>query len=76
MSMIDPSIDDLFEKVGSKYALVMMASKRARQIVENPTGALGPMVDPKNGKFEKKPVSIALEEIGKGLVTIDDGDDK
>ena len=35
MSMIDPSIDDLAEKVGSKYGLVIMAAKRARQLVDH-----------------------------------------
>ena len=34
MTMIDPSIDVLADKVGSKYALVIMASKRARQLVD------------------------------------------
>lgn len=33
MTMIDPSIDYLAEKVGSKYGLVIMAAKRARQLV-------------------------------------------
>ena len=30
--IIDPPIDDLLSKVDSKYALVLFASKRARQI--------------------------------------------
>ena len=30
--IIDPPIDDLLEKVDSKYALVVFASQRARQI--------------------------------------------
>lgn len=35
MTMIDPSIDYLAEKVGSKYGLVIMAAKRARQLVDH-----------------------------------------
>lgn len=30
--IIDPPIDDLLEKVDSKYALVVFAAQRARQI--------------------------------------------
>ena len=62
MSMIDPSIDYLADKVGSKYALVIMASKRARQLVN---GAPALVKCDSN-----KPVSIALKEIAEGLVTI------
>ena len=52
MSMIDPSIDYLADKVGSKYALVIMASKRARQLVDHAPALV---------KCDSnKPVSIAL----------------
>lgn len=62
MSMIDPSIDYLTDEVGSKYALVIMASKRVRQLVN---GAPALVKCDSN-----KPVSIALKEIAEGLVTI------
>ena len=32
LGIIDPPIDELLTKVDSKYALVIFASKRARQI--------------------------------------------
>jgi DNA-directed RNA polymerase subunit omega len=32
MTMMEPKIDDLLEQVDSKYTLVIMAAKRARQI--------------------------------------------
>ena len=67
MSMIDPSIDDLAEKVGSKYGLVIMAAKRARQRVDHAPA----LVESKSNK----PVSIAMEEIAQGLVTIAGKDD-
>lgn len=67
MSMIDPSIDDLAEKVGSKYGLVIMAAKRARQLVDH----VPALVESKSNK----PVSIAMEEIAQGLVTIAGKDD-
>ena len=67
MSMIDPSIDDLAEKVGSKYGLVIMAAKRARQLVDHAPA----LVESKSNKS----VSIAMEEIAQGLVTIAGKDD-
>ena len=61
MTMIDPSIDYLAEKVGSKYGLVIMAAKRARQLVDHAPA----LVESKSNK----PVSIAMEESAQGLVT-------
>ena len=66
--IIDPPIDDLLSKVESKYALVIFASKRARQIndyyADLHEGSLfdnvGPLVD---ASAEDKPLSIALREI-------------
>ncbi|MFM2438238.1 MAG: hypothetical protein RLZ55_1057 [Actinomycetota bacterium] len=63
----DPPIDDLLAKTGSKYALVIVAAKRARQInayySDLEAGLLqnvGPLVDAQN---QEKPLSIALREI-------------
>jgi DNA-directed RNA polymerase subunit omega len=66
--IIDPPIDDLLSKVDSKYALVIFASKRARQIndyyADLHEGSLfdnvGPLVD---STVEDKPLSVALREI-------------
>jgi len=58
--MIDPSIDSLLEKVDSKYTLVVLAAKRARQITEGSSK----MVECKSNK----PVTIALQEIAKEKV--------
>jgi len=51
MSMVDPSIDRLAEKVDSKYTLVILAAKRAREIT----------VPTENAK--EKEVSTAFKEI-------------
>jgi DNA-directed RNA polymerase subunit omega len=54
--MLEPSIDELLEKVNSKYALVILSSKRAREMQE----INNPMVErPKSHKY----VGVALEEI-------------
>jgi len=59
--MIEPPIGELLEKVDCRYTLAVIASKRAREIV---AGAQ-PMIDSK----ETKPLSIAIEEISRGLVS-------
>ena len=72
--IIDPPIDDLLSKVDSKYALVIFASKRARQIndyyADLHEGSLfdnvGPLVD---STVEDKPLSVALREINEDKLT-------
>ena len=68
--IINPPIDDLLEVVDSKYGLVIMASKRARQINayyaqlhEGLFEYVGPLVDT---KLNEKSLSIALREINEG----------
>ncbi|MFY0544471.1 DNA-directed RNA polymerase subunit omega [Brevibacillus sp. H7] len=59
--MLYPSIDMLTEKVESKYTLVTVASKRARQLRENNNLQLD---KPKSKKF----VGQALEELASDLL--------
>jgi DNA-directed RNA polymerase subunit omega len=66
-SMIEPPIEVLLDKVDSKFGLVILASKRARQINSyfNQLGeGLGAIVPPQVASVSRKPLSIALEEIG------------
>lgn len=72
-----PPIDELLDKVSSKYALVIFAAKRARQInsyyQEQDEGVfefVGPLVTPEPGE---KPLSIALREINAGLLDHEEG---
>ena len=69
----NPPIDDLLDQVSSKYALVIYAAKRARQINdyysqlgEGLLEYVGPLVD---SQVHEKPMSIALREINEGLLT-------
>ncbi|MDA2976956.1 MAG: DNA-directed RNA polymerase subunit omega [Actinomycetota bacterium] len=72
--IIAPPIDELLEKVGSNYELVIFASKRARQINEYYSalheGSLfnyvGPLVD---SSIDDKALSIALHELHRGKLT-------
>ncbi|MFC5541304.1 MAG: DNA-directed RNA polymerase subunit omega [Bacilli bacterium] len=62
--MLYPSIDLLKEKVDSKYSLVSLAAKRARQIQE--TGIL------KLSEYKSlKPVGMALEEVAAGVLQME-----
>ena len=64
--MIHPPIEDLLDRVDSKFTLVTVAAARARQIngYFNQLGeGLGTMVPPQVASVSRKPLSIALEEI-------------
>lgn len=60
--MIYPSIDEMLEKVDSKYTLVSIASKRARQLKEN-----GDLLITR--PISHKHVGISLEELHAGKIS-------
>ena len=65
-SMMEPPIEMLLERVDSKFTLVSLAAKRARQINSyfNQLGeGLGAIVPPQVASVSRKSLSIALEEI-------------
>ncbi|MFM6968394.1 MAG: DNA-directed RNA polymerase subunit omega [Microbacteriaceae bacterium] len=73
--IIDPPIDELLDKVDSKYQLVIVAAKRARQIndyyqerAEGTVLTAGPLVE---STIDEKPLTIAMREINEGLVELD-----
>jgi DNA-directed RNA polymerase, omega subunit len=69
MDMVNPSMDTLLKKVDSKYTLVVLAAKRAREILDgsevqvaekstkNVTNALAEIAEDKIG-YERTKVSI------------------
>jgi DNA-directed RNA polymerase subunit omega len=59
--MLYPSIDEMLQKVDSKYTLVVAASRRARMLRD---GSKTDMRAPKSHKH----VGVALEEIYKDYV--------
>lgn len=70
--IVNPSLDVLIDKVDSKYALVLFAAQRARQINayysqlhEGLFEYVGPLVDT---ELNEKPLSISLREIDAGLL--------
>jgi DNA-directed RNA polymerase subunit omega len=65
-TMMDPEIEELLDKVDSKFTLVTLSAKRGRQINSyfNQLGeGLGAIVPPQVTSVARKPLSIALEEI-------------
>lgn len=68
----NPPIDKLLEIADSKYSLVIMGAKRARQINayysqlgEGLLEYVGPLVET---QAQEKPLSIALREVAEGLL--------
>jgi DNA-directed RNA polymerase subunit omega len=68
----NPPIDELLERTQSKYALVIIAAKRARQINayysqlgEGLLEYVGPLVETAP---QEKPLSIAMREINTDLI--------
>lgn len=66
--MLYPSVNSILEKVDSRYTLVLLVSKRARQLVEGEK----PYIDIDS----KKPVSIALHELAEDKITYSRPDDE
>ena len=72
LTLMDPPIEDLLDKVDSKFTLVALGSARARQVNSyyNSLGeGLGKVVPPQVASVSGKPVSIAFEEIAAGKAT-------
>lgn len=76
--MIHPRIDELLDNVDSRYALVIVSAKRARQI-NNYYQQLGegtfedfppPLVESRSKNY----LTMALEEVAEGMLTYDYGD--
>ena len=59
--MTEPPIGELLKKVDCRYKLAVEASKRARELI----GGSLPLIDTK----DSNPLSIAIEEINRGLIT-------
>ena len=71
-SMIHPPIEDLLDKVDSKFSLVSLAAKRGRQInsyFSQLGEGLGAIVPPQVASVSRKPLTIALEEIAANKIT-------
>ncbi len=70
-SLMEPHMEELLDKVDSKFTLVTLSAMRAREINDyyNQLGeGLGKIVPPQVTSVSRKPLSIALEEIEVGKI--------
>lgn len=65
-SMINPSVVDLLEKVEDRYSLVIVTSKRARQLIDGKEKLI-------DEKFTKS-LTTAINEVNQGAVTYEKTD--
>ena len=75
-SMINPPIEGLLERTDSKFRLVTLSAKRARQINSyfgQLGDGLGTIVPPQVNSVARKPLSIAFEEIAADKIVAVDG---
>ncbi len=63
MKTINSEVEGDTPAVNSRYSIVLATAKRARQLISGEDA----FVDNRN----KKPLSIAVEEVSKGFVTIE-----
>ncbi len=72
LTLMDPPIEELLDKVDSKFTLVALGALRARQVnaYYNSLGeGLGRVVPPQVASVSGKPLSIAFEEIAEAKAT-------
>lgn len=70
-SLMDPRMEQLLDRVDSKFTLVTLAAMRAREINDyyNQLGeGLGKIVPPQVTSVSRKPLTISLEEIQAGKI--------
>ena len=60
--MLYPPMPDLVDKIGSRYQLVNLVARRAREISAN--------AEEKQIPLERKPVSSAIDEVYTGKLSI------
>ena len=70
-SLIDPPIEELLDRVDSKFTLVTLSARRAREVnsyFNQLSEGLGSIVPPQVASVSRKPLSIALEEVAEGKI--------
>ncbi|HIS97414.1 MAG TPA: DNA-directed RNA polymerase subunit omega [Candidatus Scatomorpha pullistercoris] len=60
--MLYPPMAELVDKVGSRYLLVNLVARRAREISQN--------AEEEGDVLDRKPISTAIEEVYTGKLTI------
>lgn len=71
--MIEPAVEKVIDKTGGRFNLVVLASRRARQInnyYSQLGGGIGHYIPPQVHSLSHKPLTIALEEIAADKLTV------
>ena len=72
LSMMKPPIEALLDAVDSKFTLVTISARRARQInayFSRLGDGIGSIVPPQVDSISKKSLTVAFEEIAAGKIT-------
>lgn len=70
-SLMNPPIENLLDKVDSKFSLVTLVARRARQInayYSHLGSQVGSITPPQFDAINHKPLSAAFEEVASGFV--------
>lgn len=72
-TMTNPPIEQLLDRTESKFQLVTLAARRAREIndyVNQLGGGIGAAIPPQVASTARKPLSIAFEEIAADKIVL------
>lgn len=67
-------IEDVIDEVGGRFSTVVVSARRAREInayYHQLGGGYGRFVPPQVHTLSRKPLTIAMEEIAAGKVTVE-----
>lgn len=67
-------LENVIDQVGNRFATVVVSARRARQInayFHQLGGGYGGWVPPQVHTLSRKPLTIAMEEIAEGKVTVE-----
>lgn len=71
-------IEEVVDNIGNRFATVVVAARRARQInayYHQLGEGIGHYVPPQVHSLSRKPLTIAMEEIAAGKVTVEHEED-
>jgi DNA-directed RNA polymerase subunit omega len=69
-----PKIEDVVDQIGNRFATVVVAARRARQInayFHQLGDGFGHYIPPQVHSLSRKPLTIAMEEIAEGKVVVE-----
>lgn len=67
-------LEDVVDRIGNRFATVVVAARRARQInayFHHLGGGYGRYIPPQVHSLSRKPLTIAMEEIAEGKVDVE-----